>query len=60
MKIRKGIIFLVVMVLAAAEASAQTPPPDPSHYGAPLDGFSIVLVLTGAAYGVIRMNRNKN
>jgi hypothetical protein len=59
MKIRFVSVLFVLMLMSVAQVIAQTPPPDPSLIGAALDGFSVLLVVGGAAYGAIRMNRNK-
>ena len=52
--------FLIQFSLFVSEVMAQTPPPGGSNNaGAPLDGFTTLLLAAGVGYGVKRMRDSK-
>lgn len=56
MKILPRLIpIVIVFVLLGLEVLAQAPPPSPPAAGVPLDGFTILLLVAGAGYGIIRI-----
>jgi hypothetical protein len=57
--IDKIVSLIVIMMLLSLVASAQTPPPAGGLAGAPLDGFSSILLVVGVGYGAAKLRKRK-
>lgn len=59
-KISKNLLMAaVVMICAFDSAMAQGPAPPPALNEAPLDGFSALLLATGAGFGAKQLRNRK-
>ena len=59
--IRKTLALASILVLVGLNAWAQVPPPGGgANAGAPLDGMTSLLLLSGAAYGIKRIGKARN
>ena len=56
----RTILSVLMLLCTTAVAFAQVPPPTPPLQGAPLEGLSIVLLLTGAVYGSYRAKEGED
>ena len=58
MKKTSFLFFVFTLVLFVSEVLAQTPLPSPNpNAGAPIDGFSTLLLVAGVGYGIHRMRK---
>jgi len=57
--VQKVFLFTCLTLLICAEVFAQIPPPSPPPAGAPLDGFTMLLLAVGAGYGANRIKDRK-
>jgi hypothetical protein len=57
--IDKILALIVVLMLVVFTVYGQTPPPTGNEEGAPLDGFTTILLAFGVGYGVAKMYRKR-